>query len=82
LLAGEGHQGNVARLFDGLGYYTLMFCARAGLAPWADVAFLGNIFSEKVGLLVVNRQSFICAELTKFGLGKEAAFTASLLAIV
>jgi hypothetical protein len=59
-----------------------MFGTRAGLAAWADVAFFGNIFSEKVGLFIVNCQSLICAELTKFGLGKEAAVTALLLSII
>jgi len=82
LFASKWQQSDVTGLFYGLGDNTLMFRARAGLAAWADIAFLGYIFSEKVGLFIVNRQSFICAELTKFGLGKEAAFAALLLSIV
>src|SRR5262245_24423324 len=73
LLAGERNQSDVAGLFNSLSYHALMFCACASLAAGADVAFFGNIFSEKVGLFVVNGQGFICAELTKFGLGKKAA---------
>jgi len=82
LLAGKRHESNVPCLFHGLGYYPLMFGARAGLAAWADIAFFGNIFSEKVSLFIVNCQSLICAELTKFGLGKEAAVAALLLSII
>ena len=66
----------MTRLFDSLGYNALMFSACTGLAAWADVAFFSNILSEKVGLFVVNCQRFVCAELTKFGLGKEAAVAA------
>ena len=76
LLAGERQQGNMPGLFHGLGHNTLVFCARAGLAAWADVAFFGDILSEKVGLFVVDGQGFICTKLTKFGLGKEAAVAA------
>ena len=76
LLASERQQGNMPGLFHGLGYNTLVFRARAGLAAWADVAFFGDILSEKVGLLVVNDQRFICTKLTKFRLGKEAAIAA------
>ena len=76
LLAGERQQGNVPGLFHCLGHNTLVFCAGAGLAAWADVALFGNILSEKVGLFVVNGQGLICTKLTKFGLGKEAAVAA------
>jgi hypothetical protein len=72
----------MSRLFHSLSYNPLMFCTRASLAARADVAFFSNIFSEKVGLFVVNCQGFICAELTKFGLGKKAAVTALLLSII
>jgi len=78
LFARERDQGDVSRLFHGLSYNPLMFCTRASLAARADVAFFSDVFSEKVGLFVVNRQGFIRAELTKFGLGKETAIAASL----
>jgi len=78
LLAGERNQGNVTRLFHGLSYDPLMFCTRASLAARADVAFFSNIFSEKVGLFVINCQGFICAELAELRLGKETAIAASL----
>jgi hypothetical protein len=68
----------MTRLFHSLSYYPLMFCTRTGLAARADVAFFGNVFSEKVGLLVVNCQGLVCAELTELGLRKEAAVTALL----
>jgi hypothetical protein len=68
----------MSRLFHSLGYNPLMFCTRASLAARADVAFFSDVFSEKVGLFVVNRQGFIRAELTELGLGKETAVAASL----
>ena len=77
LLAGERNQGDVTGLFNSLRYHTLVFGARASLPARADVAFFGNIFSEKVGLFVVNCQGFVCAELTEFRLGKETAIAAS-----
>jgi len=82
LLAGKWQQSDVTGLFNSLGYDTLMFRAGAGLTARADIAIFGDIFSEKVCLFIVNGQGFICTELTKFGLGKEAAFASLLLSIV
>jgi len=64
-------------LFNSLRYHSLVFGARTGLAARANVAFFGNIFSEKVGLFVVNGQCLIGTELTELGLGEETAITAS-----
>ena len=58
--------------------HALMFCARASLAARADVAFFSNIFSEKVGLFIINCQGLVCAELAELGLGKETAVAALL----
>jgi len=66
----------VTRLFHSLGYDALMLRAGTGLAARADAAFVGNLLSKQVGLFIVNCQGFVCAELTKFGLGKEAAVAA------
>jgi len=78
LFAGERDQGDMSRLFHSLSYNPLMFCTRACLAARADVAFFSYVFSEKVGLFVVNCQGLICAELTELGLGKETAVAALL----
>src|SRR5215208_1746283 len=75
--AGEGKQGNVTCLFHGCSDSALMSCAGASLAARADFAIFGDVLPKQVCLFVVNRQSLVCAELTKFGFGKEAAFSAS-----
>jgi hypothetical protein len=67
----------MAGLLYGRGYSALMPGARAGLAARPDLAVFGDILPKQVGLLVINSQSLVCAELTKFGLGKEAALTAT-----
>ena len=64
----------MAGLFDSSGYRALMSGAGAGLAARTDRAIFGHVFPQQICLFVVNRQSFICTELTKFRLGKEAAF--------
>lgn len=74
----EGEQGNVTGLFDCRGDDALVPCAGACLAARSDFAVLSDVLPEQVCFFVVNRQGLICAELTKFGLGKEAAFPASL----
>jgi hypothetical protein len=81
LPAGVRQQGDMTSLLDGLGNYTLVFCARASLAAWANIAFFGDVFAEKVSFLIVNGEGLICTELTKLGLGKEATFAAALLPI-
>ena len=60
---------------------SLMSCAGAGLAAWADLAVFSDIFPEQVSFFVVNHEGLICTKLTKFGLGKEAAFSASFRAL-
>ena len=80
--AGEGQQGNLAGLLHGAGNDALMFGACAGLAARADVAFISDVFSEKVCLFVVDNQGLICTELAEFGPGKEAAFAARLLPFI
>ena len=75
----KGEQGNLTSLLDRRSHHALMTGARAGLAAWADLAIFCDVASKQVCLLVVNGQRFVCAELTKFGLGKEAAFAATFL---
>src|SRR6266498_1136374 len=75
--ADEGKQSNVTSLLNRRSYDALMTCACTSLAARADLAIFRNIFSKQICFLVVNRQSFICAKLTKFGLCKEATFAAS-----
>ena len=48
--------------------------AGAGLAARADLAIFGDVLPKQVRLFIVNRQGFICTELTKFWFRKEAAF--------
>src|SRR6188474_2086624 len=71
---GERQQSNMARLLDRCRDRTLMSGAGAGLAAGADRAIFGHILPKYICLFVVNHQRFISAELTKFGLGKEATF--------
>ena len=78
VLSCEGEQGNVTGLFDRRSDGALVSCARACLAARTDLAVLGDVLSEQVRLFVVNRERLIRAELTKFGLGKEAALSAAL----
>src|SRR5437867_10596391 len=75
--ARERQQGNMACLFDGRGHRALMSCAGAGLSARADLTIFGDVFPKQICLFIVNRQSLICTELTKFRFGKEAALTAS-----
>jgi hypothetical protein len=77
MLAGVGKQGDEAGLFDCFSYDTLVSCARAGLAAWADLAFFSDILSEQINFFVVNGQGFVSAELTEFRLGKETAISAA-----
>jgi len=70
-----GEQGDVTGLFHGCRYNALVFCARASLAAWADLAIFCNVLSEKIGFFIVNRQCLVCAKLTEFWLRKEAALT-------
>jgi hypothetical protein len=72
-----GKQGNEASLLDSFCYHTLVLCACAGLAARADLSIFGDILSEQIGLLVIDRQGFVRAELTEFWLGKESALTAA-----
>ena len=82
MFSGEGKQGDLPRLFDGFGYNTLVFCARASLPARTNLAVFVDVFSEQVSFLVINREGLVSAELTKFGFGKEAALAASLRALV
>src|SRR5215211_8938125 len=75
--ADEGEQGDLTSLLDCGGYDTLVTCACTRLATGADLAILGNILPKHVCFLVVNDQSLICTELTKFGLCEKAAFASS-----
>jgi hypothetical protein len=75
-------QGDVTSLLDGLGNCTLVSGARTGLTARADHTFFCDVFPEKVGFFVVNYQGLICAELAELGLGKKAAFTATLLPFI
>ena len=73
----EREQGDMTRLLHCRSYNTLVSCAGAGLAAWADLAVFSDIFPEQVCFFVVNYEGLICTKLTKFGLGKEAALSAS-----
>ena len=75
--ADEGEQGNMASLLDGGGYRTLMAGTGACLAAWANFAVFGNVLPKHICFLVVNGQSLICTELTKFGLREKAAVASS-----
>ena len=72
----EGKQGNVTSLLDGGGDHALMAGTCAGLATRADLAIFSNVLPKHICFLVVNRQGFICTELTKFRLREKAAFSA------
>jgi hypothetical protein len=72
--AGEWQKRNMAGLLYRCGHGSLVSRAGAGLAAWTDRAIFGDILAQQICLFVVNCQSFICTELTKFRLGKEAAF--------
>jgi hypothetical protein len=74
--ASERQQGDLASLLHGTGNDALMFGARTGLAARANVAFISDVFPEKVGLFVIDGKGFICTELAEFGLGEKATFAA------
>jgi hypothetical protein len=76
-----GKQGNVAGLLHSRRHNPLVLCARACLSARADLAIFGNVFSKKIGFLIVNGQRLVGAELTEFWLCKKAAFAALVLAI-
>jgi len=58
-----GKQGHVPRALDGFGDHALMFGASAGLAARADLAPLGDVAAEQIGLLVVERPNLLGAKL-------------------
>jgi hypothetical protein len=76
----ERKQGNVPRLLHSRRHHALMPRAGAGLPARADSPILADVFPEQVGLLVINRQGFVCAELAELGFCKEAAFAAAFAA--
>jgi hypothetical protein len=75
--ADEGEQGYVTSLLDGGSYHTLVARTGARLAAWADFAVFGDVLPKHICFLVVNGQSLICTELTKFGLREKAAVASS-----
>jgi len=70
----------VTRLLDRGGHHTLMLRARAGLAAWADLAFLGYVFAQQIDLLVLDHKGLVCAKLAKLGLCEKLAVTAAFAA--
>ena len=55
---------------------TTRWClAHAPVWRRGDLAFLGNVAAEQVGLLVVNGQLLVRGELTKLGLGEKLALS-------
>jgi len=72
----KGEQSDLPGLLDSRRDRALMSRARAGLPARADPPVFAYIFAKQVGLLVINNQRFICAELTEFGFRKETAFAA------
>jgi hypothetical protein len=70
----------MAGLLDSRRNHTLMLCARASLAAWADLSFFGYIFAEQIGLFVINDQQLIGAKLTKLGLCEKLAVTTAAFA--
>jgi len=67
----------MARLFDGGRYEALMLRACACLAAGADLSLFGYVFAQQVGLLVIDFQQFVGAELAKLGFSEESAVTAA-----
>jgi hypothetical protein len=55
--------------------------ARAGLAARADFSVFVDEASEQIGLLIIDQQGFIRAELAEFWFGDIAAFTAAFTAL-
>lgn len=58
--------------FDGSRQLTLMLGARAGLAPWANFAIIGDEAAQTLGLFVIDHRVFIGAELALPGSGEKA----------
>src|SRR5687768_5073358 len=73
----KGKQGNMTGLLHSSRHSALVSCTGSCLTARTDLAVFRNVFPQYVCLLIVNCEGLICTELTKFGLGKEAAFTAS-----
>jgi hypothetical protein len=61
---------------DGVGKSSLMFCACASLAAWADLAFFGCETAQDIDLFIIDCQVFIGAELANLGTRKVTAFSA------
>lgn len=70
----------MTRLFYGCSHSSLVPGAGARLAARANLSIFRDILPKDVCLFIVDAQGFICAELTKFGLGKEATVTAAFCA--
>jgi hypothetical protein len=58
VLGGKGQERNVARAFDGYREHALVPGARADLAARFDLAALGHIAAQLIGLLKVNAFDF------------------------
>jgi hypothetical protein len=67
VFAGIGQEGDVAGAFYLGGDGALVERTGAGLATWANFAFVSNISAQQVCILVVDDYVFVGAELADFG---------------
>src|SRR5512138_2947510 len=72
-----GQQGDVPGALDRAGQHALVPGACAGLAPRADLAFVGDEAPQHIGLLVVDADSLVGAELAGLGACIVAALAAA-----
>jgi len=59
--------------FDGASQGALMTRTGAGLPSWADFAVFGHEAAQHISVLVIDGDSFICAELADLGTRYETA---------
>jgi hypothetical protein len=63
--AGKRQQRYVPGALDGAGQHPLVPGARAGLAARPDLSVIGDETAKHVGLLVVDADTLVCAELAR-----------------
>ena len=72
----------MARVLNGLGNFTLMSGAGAGLAAGTNLPGFIDKAGHEINVLVVYSQILVCAKLAELGFGKKPAVTAAFADII
>ena len=73
VFACEGQQGDVTGTLDSGGHFTLVFCARTGLAAWTDLTVIRDKALEKIYFFIIDRLLFIRTKLAELRTRVKAA---------